>query len=130
QPPTPDDQRLPPLEMTYLQFLDTTNRICTFIGHGYNMQLASNDLQIPLYRLGFPISSEPLRYAVLAHASFKRTGHQSVDTLRYLGKCYKCLSEAIAKSDFISVVYSGFTLICLALQLNEPMETALSHVLG
>src|SRR6266516_1758523 len=77
EPPPPDDQRLPPLEMTNLQFLVATNRICTFIGHAYNMQLASNDLQIPLHRLGFPISSEPLRYAVLAHASFKRTGHQS-----------------------------------------------------
>jgi hypothetical protein len=128
--PQPDDQLLAPIDKPYLQFLVTTNRLCSFLGHTYTMHLASNDLQIPIHRVMVPISSKPLRYAVLAHASFKKMGPDSIDTLRYLGQCYKCLHEAVAKSDFMDVVYTGFTLICLAIQLDEPVETMLSHIWG
>lgn len=125
--PTPDDQLLTRDDSMYLQFFFERN------GGGciFSFDLWCIDLLIPVHRIVFPVASKPLRYAVLAIASFLKAGHQSVETFQYLGQCYKHIQEAIKKSAFIDIVYTSYAIIVLTFRLqSEAVDTILSHLLG
>ena len=86
---------------------------------------------IPVPRAKVLISSKPLLYAILAYASYSKTGAESdINTLQYMDQCYKHLRKAIATASVVDIVYACYTLIVLAFETAETTEVILAHLGG
>jgi hypothetical protein len=76
-------------------------------------------------------SSQSVRWAALAYASFQKAGDlPNQYTFVYLGHCYKQIRNAISTSVRIDLVYACYMLIKIALAMDESMETIHSHLVG
>src|SRR5579859_37829 len=137
--PIPNSQSgfITPLDYSYLQFFLEKQHEFEFVA---SVGCGSDLIRPRATALLF--SSEPVRCAILAYASFVKTEMEgerlrwclrdstffppkklNVNTLRYIGQCYKSLRDAIANRVTIDLAYACGTLFLVAAATNDSMET-------
>lgn len=127
---TPKDEIVTPLDTVYLRYFTENPYGFGYVLHAVNGSLIRFDI-LPRERIPILISSQPMRYAAMAYASFRRSKSQpSEDTLQYLGLCLKYIHHAISTSVGFDLAYTCSTLINLAVEMNESVETISSHIFG
>lgn len=74
-------------------------------------------------------ASEPLRLAVLSYASFYKAGSKlSIPALQYFGRCLLSIINATSVLRTVDLLYAVYTLIILAFENEEPINTVLIHL--
>jgi hypothetical protein len=124
------DQVLSPLEKQFiLFFFQTASHSSVFT---FQPSLAAKDGPIlPAHRAKVLISSNALRYAILAYVSNSKLGREgNIKTLQYIGQCYRSIHEAIATSGVVDTVYACYILIVLAFEMQDPTEMIVTHLVG
>ena len=77
----------------------------------------------------FPLSSVTFRYASLTFASYSGTKPSS-QTLRYLGKFYKLVQEAILSSSLVEVVAACYPILLYEYVSRAPFKKVFVHFKG
>lgn len=130
-PPSPDNERLTDQDNLYLQFIFPIYGKGTYCSEVFGIEFLYPDVEVPAHRLTFPISSKPLRYAVLALASALKEGDDgSVHSLEYMDQAYRYTREALSDSLFIDIFYTSFVMIQLELNFKQSLETTFIHLRG
>jgi hypothetical protein len=130
-PPPPDDARVSQLDMQYLQYLLSMPTCRLWKSELFGIQYLLRDVEVPIhYLLPLPISSKPLRYAMLAISSSRTDGSESVQSSDYIARWHQSMRQAISDGSILDIVYSSYVVFRRGLETQEQLDDLLTYLYG
>jgi hypothetical protein len=130
-PPPPDDTCLSQLDMQYLQYLFSVPSCRLWKSAVFGIDYLFRDIEVSAHHLlPLPISSKLLRYAMLAVASSRKDGSESIQSSDHMACWYQCMRQAISNASFLDIIYSNYVVFRRGLEIHEPLDTLLIYLQG
>ena len=119
----PEDEQITPLDDFYLQYflLINESRWPAFTFPIFAMKFRP----VPTTRISLLLSSDILRPAALAWASFVMSKNSQHHAFQYLDRCYKRLSQALSGTISVDVGYAVYMLAMISIRTDDS-----THLIG
>lgn len=117
--------------MQYLQYLFSMPSCGTWTSQLFGIEYFFRDVEVPgQHLLPFPISSKPLRYAMLALSSSRWDGPESIHSLNHMARWFQSIQQAISNLSNLDIVYSSYVVFRRGLETQEHLDTLLLYLSG